>query len=176
MKRGEVYFLSIPTGTTTGSEIMYDRPCIVVSRDNLASSGTTVTVIPCSTSQRSRLRCHVEITSTGRSCRAMVEQITTVDKSRLGHFFGVLTPDELRRIDAALIGYLSLPSAENGEENGEEQDLRKEEAEIVVTRSAQSVAPAATDSGPSSASQLSAELTIYKRLYDDLLSRVMRSA
>lgn len=116
MKRGEIYFLSIPTGTTTGYEIMYSRPAIVVSCDNLASSGNTVTVIPCSSSQRSKLRCHVDISSTGRDCRALVEQITTVDKERLGRYLGNVTPDELGRIDAALLNYLDLPYAENAGE------------------------------------------------------------
>jgi len=172
MKRGEIYFLSIPTGTTTGYEIMYNRPAIVVSCDNLASSGNTVTVIPCSSSQRSKLRCHVDISSTGRDCRALVEQITTVDKERLGRYLGNVTSDELRRIDAALLNYLGLSCAENAGE----RDLREEDAEIVDARTVQPVAPVAAEREQAYVGRLSAELDVYKRLYNDLLSMMMRTA
>ena len=137
MKRGEIYFLTIPTGTTTGYEIMYSRPAIVVSCDNLASSGGAVTVVPCSSSQRSKLRCHVDIASADRDCRALVEQITTVDKSRLGRCLGRVTPDELKRIDAALINYLDLPGAEPGErETCAKKRPRSWTAAVTLWRSA----------------------------------------
>ena len=170
MKRGEIYFLTIPTGTTTGYEIMYSRPAIVVSCDNLASSGGAVTVVPCSSSQRSKLRCHVDIASADRDCRALVEQITTVDKSRLGRCLGRVTPDELKRIDAALINYLDLPDAEPGE-----RDLREEEAEIV-DRSGNAVAQCVSKTSACETDALRAELAIYKQLYNDLLGRVIKSA
>lgn len=170
MKRGEIYFLTIPTGTTTGYEIMYSRPAVVVSCDNLASSGGAVTVVPCPSSQRSKLRCHVDIASADRDCRALVEQITTVDKSRLGRCLGRVTPDELKRIDAALINYLDLPGAEPGE-----RDLREEEAEIV-DRSGNAVAQCVSKTSTCETDALRAELAVYKQLYNDLLGRVIKSA
>lgn len=170
MKRGEIYLLTIPTGTTTGYEIMYSRPAIVVSCDNLASSGGAVTVVPCSSSQRSKLRCHVDIASADRDCRALVEQITTVDKSRLGRCLGRVTPDELKRIDAALINYLDLPDMEPGE-----RDLREEEAEIV-DRGGNAVAQCVPKTSTCETDALRAELAIYKQLYNDLLGRVIKSA
>ena len=182
MKRGEIYFLTIPTGTTTGYEIMYSRPAIVVSCDNLASSGGAVTVVPCSSSQRSKLRCHVDIASADRDCRALVEQITTVDKSRLGRSLGRVTPDELKRIDAALINYLDLPGAELPTE---EKDLRDEPA-TVVPRDEWSADAALSMSHASAQLEqkksacetdaLRAELAVYKQLYNDLLGRVIKSA
>lgn len=170
MKRGEIYFLSIPTGTTTGYEIMYSRPAIVVSCDNLASSGGAVTVVPCSSSQRSKLRCHVDIASTDRDCRALVEQITTVDKSRLSRCLGRVTPDELKRIDAALLNYLALPGADE-----EDRDLREEGVEIV-DRSGGTVAQFVPKTSACETDALRAELAIYKQLYSDLLGRVIKSA
>ena len=183
MKRGEIYFLTIPAGTTTGYEIMYSRPAIVVSCDNLASSGGAVTVVPCSSSSRSKLRCHVDIASADRDCRALVEQITTVDKSRLVRCLGRVTPDELKRIDAALINYLDLPGAELP---AEEKDLRDEPA-IVFPRDEWRSVDAALSMARASVQleqkksacetdALRAELAVYKQLYNDLLGRVIKSA
>lgn len=111
MKRGEIYYLSIPTNTTTGCEIMYDRPAIIVSHDALNATSGTVTVIPCSTSMRRKMRCHVEIGSASRACHAMIEQLTTVDKSRLSNRVGELTPEEMHRLDAAMADFLALPTS-----------------------------------------------------------------
>lgn len=185
MKRGEIYYLTISEGTTTGCEIKYDRPAIVVSCDNLASSGSTVTVVPCSSSPRyssreKEMRCHIAINSTSRPCHAIVEQITTVDKSRLDRCLGSVTLKELEAIDAALMDCLALPSRE-GERENTTLDLRTEPAAIVPRDecpsegkdySAQFV-PKAADK---ELDALRAELAVYKHLYADLLGRVVKTA
>lgn len=183
MKRGEIYYLDIPEGTTTGCEIKYDRPAIVVSCDNLLRTGSTATVVPCSSSPRSSvqyggLRCHVPIASTARECHALVEQITTVDKSRLRRCLGETTPDELVAIDTAIASYLSLPLTQ---EDAPEADVHAESAQIVrrdewceeEQHTAAQFVPKAVDR---EADALRTELEVYKHLYGDLLSRMMRGA
>ena len=179
MKRGEIYLLNIPDGSTTGCEIKYDRPAIIVSCNNLSSSSGTVTVVPCSTSQRNRLRYHVHITSAARDCHAQIEQITTVDKSRMGRCFGAVSPDELKRIDADIADFLALPCVVDMPEP--EIDLRTEPATITPrdTCGEESRCPAAQyvpESDGGEVDALRTELGVYKQLYNDLLGRVMKSA
>lgn len=173
MKRGEIYYLSIPTNTTTGCDIMYDRPAIIVSHDALNATSGTVTVIPCSTSMRRKMRCHVEIGSASRACHAMIEQLTTVDKSRLSNRVGELTPEEMHRLDAAMADFLALPTS--GEAVEGERDLRMEDAEIV-DRCGNTVAQFVPKQSDGEIDALRAELAVYKHLYNDLLGRVVKSA
>jgi len=68
---------------------------------------STWLVAPTSTSaQAASFRPEVELN--GRETRVLVEQTAAVDPSRLGDSVGLLTFDELRRVDAALRLVLQL--------------------------------------------------------------------
>jgi mRNA interferase MazF len=99
-----VYRLRSPRGAR-GPEQTGSRYAVVVQSNHLPLS--TWLVAPTSTSARAAsFRPEVEIA--GRSARVLAEQTAAVDPTRLGDRAGMLTFDELRRVDAALRIVLDL--------------------------------------------------------------------
>jgi mRNA interferase MazF len=102
--RGEVYRLRAPR-EARGHEQAGSRYAVVVQSDQLPLS--TWLVAPTSTSARAAsFRPEVEIA--GRMTRVLAEQTAAVDPTRLGEHAGLLTFEELRRVDAALRLVLDL--------------------------------------------------------------------
>lgn len=87
VKRGEIY-LDTDFGTGQGSEQSGRRPCIVISNDMCNRFSPTITVIPITKQMKTELPTHfnmskAEFKLNGDSI-ALVEQMRTIDKSRLG--------------------------------------------------------------------------------------------
>ena len=102
--RGEVYRLRAQREARE-HEQAGSRYAVVVQSDELPLS--TWLVAPTSTSARAAsFRPEVEIA--GRMTRVLAEQTAAVDPTRLGERAGLLTFEELRRIDAALRLVVSL--------------------------------------------------------------------
>lgn len=96
--RGEVYRLRSPRGAR-GHEQAGARHAVVVQSDELHLS--TWLVAPTSTSARpATFRPSVEVS--GRPTLVLAEQTAAIDPERLGDHEGVLTHDEMQRVDAAL--------------------------------------------------------------------------
>jgi mRNA interferase MazF len=99
-----VYRLRAPR-EACGHEQTSTRYAVVVQSDQLPLS--TWLVAPTSTSARAAsFRPEVEIA--GRTTRVLAEQTAAVDPTRLGERAGLLTFEELRRVDAALRLVLDL--------------------------------------------------------------------
>ena len=96
--RGEVYDLRSPRGAT-GHEQRGRRFAVVVQSDALPLS--TWLVAPTSTSARPA-RFRPEISVVGQTTLVLAEQTAAIDPSRLGDLVGMLSHDDLRRVDAAL--------------------------------------------------------------------------
>lgn len=170
-KRGEVYFIRIPAGTTVAHEIRYSRPGVIVSTDELNSDSYTFNVVFLSTAAAERHDIPADrhpLVTANKLSAAICEQVSTVDVSRLGTFICRLTDEEMERIDAGLADCLGLSSGE------EDIDLRGEDVEITQTRPAVGQQESAVPSSADSA--LARELEVYKRLYADLLDRLTKSA
>ena len=85
--RFEVYLVRLDP--TVGSEIRKTRPCVVISPDEMNAHIATVIVAPLTTkgqSYPSRVECQFE----GKSGHVVLDQISTVDKSRLVKCLGAL--------------------------------------------------------------------------------------
>ena len=105
MQRGEVFRLRAPRDQR-GHEQAGDRYGIVVQADELLNLSTVI-VAPTSTrALPASFRPEVEIR--GRLTRVLVEQLGAVDPSRLGDSHGLLTFDELRAVDQALVLVVGL--------------------------------------------------------------------
>jgi mRNA interferase MazF len=96
--RGEVYRLRAPRDAR-GNEQSGARYGVVVQNDQLPLS--TWLVAPTSTSAGAATF-RPQVLIDGAVTRVLAEQTAAVDPSRLGEAAGVLTFDELRRVDAAL--------------------------------------------------------------------------
>ena len=80
MKRFEVYLVNLDP--TQGSEIKKTRPCIIVSPDEMNTYISTVIIAPMTTKGRdypTRIYCEFQ----GKQGQVVLDQIRTVDKSRL---------------------------------------------------------------------------------------------
>ena len=90
VKRFEVYLINLDP--TIGSEIQKTRPCLIISPDEMNRHIATVIVAPMTTKGRSyptRVDCQFE----GKSGQIVLDQIRTVDKSRLAKRLGKISDD-----------------------------------------------------------------------------------
>lgn len=90
VKRFEVFLVSLDP--TIGSEIQKTRPCLIISPDEMNRHINTVMVAPMTTKGRpypSRVVC----TFKGKEGQIILDQIRTVDKTRLIKCLGTIGPD-----------------------------------------------------------------------------------
>lgn len=80
MKRGEVYWVNLDP--TVGSEVKKRRPAVILSPDEMNRSLPVVIVAPI-TSSKMPWPTRPDIKLSGKGGQIMLEQIRTVDKSRL---------------------------------------------------------------------------------------------
>jgi mRNA-degrading endonuclease toxin of MazEF toxin-antitoxin module len=105
-KRGEIYYIA--RTLTTGSEIATGRPAIIVSNSEINRHMNTVEVVYLRTRPREIFSSHVVIKSSGVLSTAICEQISTVDIKRIKNKVGECTPEEMEKIDIALLSSLGL--------------------------------------------------------------------
>jgi mRNA interferase MazF len=99
VKRFEVYLINLDP--TIGSEIQKTRPCLIISPDEMNRHIATVIVAPMTTKGRSyptRIDCLFE----GKSGQIVLDQIRTVDKSRLVKRLGIISEDTQCEVLAVL--------------------------------------------------------------------------
>lgn len=87
VKRFDVFLVNLDP--TVGSEISKARPCIIISPDEMNSYIATVMVAPMTTKGReypSRVNC----TFKGKNGQVVIDQIRTIDKTRLIQKIGVI--------------------------------------------------------------------------------------
>ncbi len=82
---------------TVGSKIKKTRPCVIVSPDEMNKYLRTVTIVPV-ISQSKGYPTRVEITLQGNLNWAVIDQIRTIDKSRITKAVGSLTDEESSQI------------------------------------------------------------------------------
>lgn len=157
IKRGDIVYVEIPYAT--GHEMMKDRPAVVVSNNAQNYAGEVVSVIYLTGSQKADRPYHVEVKG-AMSVRhgpstALCENIYTVDKSRLGKIMGRCSEDEMDAIDNGILLTLDLGDRERRIENTRQTPPPPPEAAAMTI------------------SSMKAELETYKRLYGELLDRVV---
>lgn len=103
--RGDIYRLRAPRNAG-GHEQKGGRYAVVLQADALAPLSTWI-VAPTSTSAPPRLF-RPEIEMDGTKTRVVLDQLTAVDRDRLGDFAGRVDSHELSEIDSALRGVLGL--------------------------------------------------------------------
>jgi mRNA interferase MazF len=105
LNRFEVFLVALDP--TVGSEIQKTRPCLVVSPDDMNRYIATVTVAPMTTRGRpypTRVPC----TFQGTSGQIILDQIRTVDKSRLIRRLGQIDPATSQAVLDTLAEMFSL--------------------------------------------------------------------
>lgn len=88
-----------------GSEQGGPRPAVVVQNDIGNKHAPTVIIAPVtSKTKKTNLPTHVKLTSKclERNSMVLLEQIKTIDKSRIESYIGTLTDEEMKMIEKAL--------------------------------------------------------------------------
>ena len=92
MKVGEIWLVQLDP--TVGSEIQKTRPCVVISPVEMNAHLRTVIVAPMTTGSRPA-HFRVPVTFQGKQGLIVLDQIRTLDRSRLVKRLGALRPPTL---------------------------------------------------------------------------------
>ena len=104
IKRGELYYADL--SPVVGSEQGGIRPVLVVQND-IGNKYSPTVIVAAITSQinKAKIPTHIEVGTTfglAKNSVLLLEQIRTLDKTRLKEKIGVLTPDYMNRVNLAL--------------------------------------------------------------------------
>ncbi|MBD2385963.1 type II toxin-antitoxin system PemK/MazF family toxin [Cylindrospermum sp. FACHB-282] len=95
VNRFDVFLINLDP--TIGSEIQKTRPCVVISPNEMNNHIATVIVAPMTTKGQTyptRITCQFQ----GQDGQIVLDQIRTVDKTRLVKFLGQITEDEQKAV------------------------------------------------------------------------------
>jgi mRNA interferase MazF len=106
IERGEVYWVNFDP--SLGGEIQKTRPAIVVSNDAANAVLNRLQVVPITSKTERLYPCEAFVDLNGEKRKAMADQLTTISKQRLGKKLGIIKPDDMARVDAAVILQLAL--------------------------------------------------------------------
>lgn len=95
VKQFEVYLVNLEP--TKGSEIKKTRPCLIISPDEMNRHINTVIVAPMTTKGR-RYPTRVSVTFQGKVGQIVLDQIRTIDKSRLIRKLGLISKQTQNRV------------------------------------------------------------------------------
>lgn len=109
IKRGEIYYANLCP--VVGSEQGGIRPVVILQNDKGNLHSTTTIIAPITGElDKPYLPTHVIFKSDFMKKESMVllEQIRTIDKSRLGRFVGTMNNKTIKRVDKAILISLGL--------------------------------------------------------------------
>jgi len=95
VRRFEIYWVNLDP--TVGSEIKKLRPCLVISPDELNQNLNTVIVAPLTTSLRA-YPSRLDLKFNGKKGQIVLDQIRTIDKSRLIEKAGSISSSTAKKI------------------------------------------------------------------------------
>lgn len=93
--RFDVFLISLDP--RRGSEIRKTRPCLIISPDEMNDHIRTVIVAPMTTKGRP-YPSHVSCAFQGKRGQVVLDQIRTVDKTRLVRRLGTISPSVQRKV------------------------------------------------------------------------------
>lgn len=111
IKRGDIYYAEL--NPVIGSEQGGTRPVLIISNDigNRHSPTVIVAVITSRVHTKAKLPTHTAIRDfegLNKDSIILLEQIRTIDKKRLQEYIGMLSANEMARVDKALAISVSL--------------------------------------------------------------------
>ena len=100
MKGREVWWVSFDR--SVGGEIKKKRPAVIVSNDVSNKFLNRIQVVPLTSKTDHLYPSEALVVLEGKESKAMADQLATVSKSRLFRRAGILSPEDMRKIEEAL--------------------------------------------------------------------------
>ncbi len=167
--RGEMYYIH-EDYSSVGNEMKAGRPAIIVSNDINNEFSNTVEIIYLTTKPKKELPTHTRVRSCSLTSTALCEQITTIDKSRIGDYRGRITEDEMYELECSILVSLGMERYDFGDEN----DVPETE---IVSNGATAANDELVQENETLKEQLKEsqmKLDMLRQMYDALLSKVMK--
>lgn len=131
MKRGQVYYADLRP--VVGSEQGGIRPCLIIQNNTGNLHSQTVIIAAMTTQRKNNLPTHVAVSPEDYcldiNTTILLEQIRTIDKSRISSFVGRLSDGTMKKVDKVLHISLALDKEEREVGNLKEKEGQKTEKE-----------------------------------------------
>lgn len=102
IKRGEMYYANFCPNV--GNEQGGIRPVLVIQNDRNNKTSTTTIVAAMTGKKKKKQRTHVNVSGCGlkKETIILLEQVRTIDKSRLQDYIGTLDDQAMAKVDRAI--------------------------------------------------------------------------
>lgn len=123
VKRGEMYMANL--SPVIGSEQGGERPVLILQNDtgNKYSPTTVVTAITSRTGKKPHQPTHIRLHSPNlpANSMALLEQLRTIDKQRLGNYIGTLDDRDMRQVEKGLLASVGMKERKHEHTGTEDQ-------------------------------------------------------
>ena len=104
--RGDVFLVAL--NPTRGQEIHKTRPGVIISNDSANKYLNRVQVVPLTSKTDRLFPSEALVVWEGKKNKAMADQLATVSKARLIKRAGLLSPEDMRKIEEAIKVQLAM--------------------------------------------------------------------